>query len=291
MQKEAQAVSIVIPVFNEESHIRDCLEAIKKQTVKPLEVIVVDNNSTDNTVRIAKKYPFVKVVKESRQGRGFARSKGFDEAKGEIIGRIDADSVLSPDWIEVALNAFHNEDVQAITGLGRTNISILPRIPTLYSTLWSRTYYWNVHAYFRTITIWGANMALRKSMWQKIKSEVCLDDDLVHEDEDVSLLIAAHGGIILQVNRLIMQARKQSYHYFPKFVKYMLLARKTKKYHQQRGTFSAADFQKLSRIKVIPGMCLSILFGIPYVITSFLHWPVDVYMIRKRAHSGRRWLD
>ena len=56
------SLSIIIPVYNEESHLRQCLDAIAKQIEKPDEVIVVDNNSTDETVQIAKSFSFVKVL-------------------------------------------------------------------------------------------------------------------------------------------------------------------------------------------------------------------------------------
>ena len=56
--KNKLTLSIVIPVFNEQRYIKACLDSIAAQTVKPDEVIVVDNNSTDKTVQIAKKYKF-----------------------------------------------------------------------------------------------------------------------------------------------------------------------------------------------------------------------------------------
>ncbi|HEX7964030.1 MAG TPA: glycosyltransferase family A protein, partial [Candidatus Saccharimonadales bacterium] len=94
-----QSVSIVIPAYNEERHLAACLEAIRAQSEPPLEVVVVDNNSTDRTAEIARRYPFVRVVHEERQGIVFARGAGFDAARGDIIARIDADIVLPAGWI------------------------------------------------------------------------------------------------------------------------------------------------------------------------------------------------
>src|SRR5687767_1835934 len=92
-------VSLVIPAYNEESHLRACLDAVAAQTVRPFEVIVVDNNSTDTTVAIARSYSFVAVMHESQQGIVYARNAGFNAARGDIIARIDADTHLSPNWI------------------------------------------------------------------------------------------------------------------------------------------------------------------------------------------------
>src|SRR5260221_7568754 len=91
-------ISIIIPAYNEEGHLPACLDAIAAQTLKPDEVIVVDNNSTDKTVEIAKKYPFVKLLNEKRQGLRYTRNTGLDAATGDVIGRIDTDSILSPKW-------------------------------------------------------------------------------------------------------------------------------------------------------------------------------------------------
>src|SRR5579885_2506952 len=93
-------ISLVIPAHNEESHLAACLDAVAAQTVRPFEVIVVDNNSSDATAEVARSYSFVRVVREPRQGLAFARDAGFDAARGELIGRIDADTLLPPNWVE-----------------------------------------------------------------------------------------------------------------------------------------------------------------------------------------------
>src|SRR5581483_7315847 len=101
MLNKTLTLTIVIPVFNEEDHIAACLSAIAAQTAAPDEVIVVDNNSSDKTPQIAASYPFVRLIKARKQGVLFARNKGFDAAKSDIIGRIDADSLLPSRWVEI----------------------------------------------------------------------------------------------------------------------------------------------------------------------------------------------
>lgn len=288
MAKKALTLSIVIPVYNEQHHIRACLEAIAKQTVKPLEIIVVDNNSTDATSEIARAYPFVKVIKEPLQGRASARTTGFNKARGDIIGRIDADSVVMPAWVERVLQDFQDPDVQAITGLGRT--LTLPRIKHLHTTLWPRVYYWIVHGYFGTVTTWGANMAVRRSIWEKVKYDVCLDDQLVHEDQDVSLLIAGHGGKIWQDNKLLITTNGQSYHYWPKFYEYVRLAFFTKDRHKKLGTLNQKNASRVSKWHVLLSLTLIILFAVPFAAVSLLLWPVDTAFIRLSSNSDA-WLE
>jgi glycosyltransferase involved in cell wall biosynthesis len=111
-------VSVVIPAFNEEKLIGRCLKSLEKQTMKrgDYEIIVVDNNSTDKTAQIAKKYAD-KVVKEKRKGILFARQKGCDEAQAEIILRTDADGYVPKDWIKKGYNYLtKNKKTVAVSG-------------------------------------------------------------------------------------------------------------------------------------------------------------------------------
>src|ERR1019366_8076903 len=94
MAQKHMRVSLVIPAYNEKHHIKACLDHIASQRVVPYEVIVVDNASTDKTAAIARSYDFVTLITEKRQGVVFARDTGFNLARGDIIGRIDADTLL-----------------------------------------------------------------------------------------------------------------------------------------------------------------------------------------------------
>ncbi len=92
--------SIVIPCYNEEDFIGAALESLsQQQTSCNWEVIVVDNNCSDNTAVIAQKYG-AKVIKETKPGICAARQAGSEVASGEIIISTDADTKFSPDWLE-----------------------------------------------------------------------------------------------------------------------------------------------------------------------------------------------
>ncbi len=102
-------LSFVVPAYNEEHYLPDCLEAILKQTVglaEPAEIIVVNNASTDRTREVALSYPGVRVVDEMRKGLTFARQAGFAASTGELIANVDSDSRLTPGWVEKVLKAF-----------------------------------------------------------------------------------------------------------------------------------------------------------------------------------------
>jgi len=182
-------VSIVIPAYNEEKCLGQCLKSIVEQIDQPDEVIVVDNNSTDKTAEIAKQFG-AKVVKEEKQGMIFARNRGFNEAKYEIMARCDADTILPKDWIKKIKKNFR-KNINALTGP-----VIFYDLP-LHFDLSAKLYFLflKVIQGFKN-TLAGPNMILAKSLWNKVKDNVCLDDKRVHEDIDLALHINKVGGKI-----------------------------------------------------------------------------------------------
>ena len=189
--KKRLRVSIVIPAYNEERHLAASLDAIATQTSPVLEVIVVDNNSTDQTVAIAKRYPFVRVIRESTQGRVFARNAGFNAAKGDIIGRCDADIRLPAHWVEHIQDFYADErhTNQAWTGGGFfTNV----RLPHLVSATYRFMTFRLNWLLLGTYSMWGSNMALRNEQWQAVAQSVHLRND-IHEDLDLGLHLHEAG--------------------------------------------------------------------------------------------------
>lgn len=184
-------VSLVIPAYNEEHHLKVCLEAVATQTVVPFEVIVVDNGSTDATAVIARSFPFVKLITERRQGVVFARDAGFDAASGDIIGRIDSDTVLPATWISDVVRLFQNSEYAAISGCIQYHDVALKGVAD------------GVDAFFRrrlarqlrrsnTVFLQGANLAIRRTAWQKVRSSLCHLDG-VHEDLDLAIHMQRMG--------------------------------------------------------------------------------------------------
>ena len=111
-------ISVIIPTYNEEKNIERCLKSLNNQTVprNQFEIIVVDGNSNDRTVEIARKYAD-KVIQQKSEGVGGARNDGVDFSKGNIIANTDADCVLPKNWIESIQKNFKKENVVAVYGL------------------------------------------------------------------------------------------------------------------------------------------------------------------------------
>ena len=113
-------ISFVVPAYNEEALIASCLVAIQAEIARtgcPAEIVVVDNNSTDGTRRIASSIPGVVIVDEPQRGLVQARRAGCLAAKGELIANIDADTMLTEGWLRRALEEFsRSPDLVALSG-------------------------------------------------------------------------------------------------------------------------------------------------------------------------------
>jgi glycosyltransferase involved in cell wall biosynthesis len=96
-------VSVIIPCYNVESYISECLESVLNQTYPDIEIICVDNNSSDQTFTLIKNYKEkhnnIIVLSERKPGASYARNKGLKKAKGKWIQFLDADDLLLPDKI------------------------------------------------------------------------------------------------------------------------------------------------------------------------------------------------
>ena len=177
-------LTIIIPAYNEENYIGVCLESISRQTVKPDEVILVDNNSTDATVKIARSYSFVKIVHEPHQGRYAARQKGFEAASSVLIGQIDADTRLWPNWTQVVKDYFAvHPEVDAISGTGWFYNF---RFKKLGSLLHAFIYYHLQAVITGGMTLWGGNMVIRRQPALRAWSQT---QDYPDTDEDICLSI------------------------------------------------------------------------------------------------------
>lgn len=100
-------ISVIIPAHNEEKYLEACLESlIKHQPHNLLEIIVVDNASTDDTTNVAKRFPNVKVVHEAHKGLTHARQRGLREAKGSHLAYVDADTRIHDRWFAIINEKF-----------------------------------------------------------------------------------------------------------------------------------------------------------------------------------------
>jgi glycosyltransferase involved in cell wall biosynthesis len=93
-------VSIIIPTYNEEKEIKECINSLKNQNFKNFEIIVVDDGSKDNTLKILKNIKGLKILKGEHRGPGFSRNSGAKKAIGNFLVFIDADMTFDKNYLK-----------------------------------------------------------------------------------------------------------------------------------------------------------------------------------------------
>lgn len=117
-------VSVIVPVYNVELYLNRCIESIVTQTYTNLEIILVDDGSTDNSGKLcdewARKDNRIKVVHKKNAGLGFARNTGLDHANGDYVVYIDSDDYVAENMIETLLTALTKNKADTVyCGLNR----------------------------------------------------------------------------------------------------------------------------------------------------------------------------
>ncbi len=100
-------ISVIVPVFNTENYLKKCIDSILQQTYQDIELIIVDDGSTDNSFFICKEYERkdrrVKVIHKENGGQGSARNVGLDVCKGEYVIFVDSDDYILPDMFQILM--------------------------------------------------------------------------------------------------------------------------------------------------------------------------------------------
>ncbi len=110
-------ISVIIPVYNVEKYLPECLDSVINQTYSSLQIVLVDDGSTDNSGKIcddyAKKDNRITVVHQANQGAGAAKNVGLDLVEGEYLSLIDSDDYIDLDFYEILVSRIekHNADV------------------------------------------------------------------------------------------------------------------------------------------------------------------------------------
>jgi glycosyltransferase involved in cell wall biosynthesis len=218
---DGMLLSFVVPAYNEEAYLGACLESILDQTrgLEHLtEIIVVNNASTDSTREIARSYPRVRLVDESRKGLPFARQAGFLASTGSLIANVDADSRLTPGWVENVLATFRehaaNEDRQRpLVSLSGPLVyyDLTPRqsrlVNVFYGIAWL-TYATNKYILRVGSMVQGGNFVLSRAALEAIGG---YDTSITFygEDTDIARRLHAVGKVLFTFDlKMLSSARR-----------------------------------------------------------------------------------
>src|SRR3954470_10398453 len=113
-------VSVVVPIYNVEPYLRHCLDSLAAQTFTDLEVVMVDDGSTDRSAEIARAYsardPRFRLVRQPNRGLSAARNTGIDATGGEFLAFVDSDDVVAPTAYEQLVDALDASGSDLATG-------------------------------------------------------------------------------------------------------------------------------------------------------------------------------
>ncbi len=167
-------LSIVVPAYNEQNYIRNCLGSILKERqnyLSEIEVIVVNNASTDSTEEIAASYPWVRIVREPNKGLVNARKAGYLASTGDLVANVDADTILPTGWIKKVFEEFAaDQELVALSGpfvIYDQPLKINLMVRTFYY-LGYIGYIFNRHIFRVGSMLQGGNYIFRRSAFEKI---------------------------------------------------------------------------------------------------------------------------
>ena len=111
-------VSIIVPAYNSEEYIEKCIDTVANQTYKNIEMLVINDGSTDKTLQVLnnmqKKYNWIRIINIENHGQGYARNLGVREASGDYILFLDSDDLLKPETLEKTVNKIENEKADLV---------------------------------------------------------------------------------------------------------------------------------------------------------------------------------
>lgn len=204
---EGPAVSVVIPVRDDAVPLAACLQALAAQSRPADEIVVVDNASSDDSAEVARAAG-ARVVFCGERGIPATAAAGYDAARGDLILRLDADSLPGPGWIARMVDALADPDVDAVTaGAVFHDGPERGRRPMAWAFLGMYTAF--AYPALGHAPLWGSNMAFRRAAWLAVRDRVHLDPE-VHDDLDLAFHLGERHRIRIVPGREQMRVSSRT---------------------------------------------------------------------------------
>ena len=242
-------ISIIVPVYNVREYIEDCLISLQKQNYPKIEIIIIDDGSTDGSGvfcdEFAKREPRMKVIHQENAGLSAARNRGLRESHGEYLTFVDSDDLVEPDYVQYLFNLINQN---------QTNLSVCPLKEITskgkivnYGADYSDKLMSTEEALGRMLreegfTVVAYAKMYHRSLWQGIT----FPENALHEDLAITY-------------RLVMKCPKIAFGSEPKYI-----------YRKRKNSISSSEFsdQKFSIITFTDQMCDAIEAKFPYLINT-----------------------
>lgn len=284
---KSPTISVIIPCHNEEKYIHTCLESVFASTYRDIEVIVIDDASTDSTVKIAERFPCKIIKLDKNSGAANAKNIGIAQAKGEIIYILDADAVIEKRSLEKVHELLtRNPNLSGVDGLW----SCKPINKGLFPQYQALDMYFRMTSQLKTgySFYWGNGGAIRK--------KVFLDSGGFNtnylgagcEDYEIAFRIPADKKFLVSKDVMI-------YHNFPyfffsgikKYIRRSALFIETILYYRRSDNFYITEGNFLNFISppaLLVLLCLGYFYSIPFwtlvlPMGSFLFTNLSLYRL------------
>jgi glycosyltransferase involved in cell wall biosynthesis len=187
-----EKVSVYIPCYNAERFIVKAVKSILAQTLRPNEVLVIDDGCTDRSIDLIAKFPVKIISMGSNKGLAAARNRAYEEVKNELIASIDADCEAHPEWLEQLVKAFPVD----CAGTGGKTVEVNQKDIADRWRAQHMPLHWGDQMVINPKVIYGSNQLFRKS---SIFQVGLLDTSKVTEDykigfEDLELARKLYGA-------------------------------------------------------------------------------------------------
>ena len=206
---KAPRISLVISAYNEEKYIAECLQSvINNSGGKFFEIIVVDNNSTDQTANIVRQFHQARLVLEPHQGVTRARQRGYIEAAGDIIAFIDADTRIPALWYDRVIQEFKNPELACLSG--PYDYFDIPRWKRALVVLYWYILAMPVYFIFGYMAMAG-NLVIRKEVLEKM-SGFDTSIDFYGDDTDTARRASTFGIVKFSPSFIIQSSGRRLTH-------------------------------------------------------------------------------
>lgn len=173
-------VSIIIPVYNVEKYLEKCIQSVISQTLKEIQIFLIDDGSSDASwdivKRFAKRDKRITAIQQENAGAALARNRGLELAKGEYIGFVDSDDYIDPDYFEKLYKTAIDEDADIARAYVKSEIETSDEYQMAHSTEGYDNYY-NVLSKEKVLE---SKLNLTSSNWLAIYRRSLLDKNKIH---------------------------------------------------------------------------------------------------------------
>lgn len=183
-------VSVIIPCYNQGHYLKESIGSVLAQTYQPIEIVVVDDGSTDNTYEIAKTYPSVKYVYQENGGLSAARNTGIDNSMGDFLVFLDSDDWLLPEAIAVNIEHLQENPEAVFVSGSHKKISADGVIPEIRTQISLKPYHQLLHQNYIGMI---AAVMFRRAIFNQYRYDTSLHSC---EDYDLYLKIARDNVVI-----------------------------------------------------------------------------------------------